>query len=456
VLAGIEAAISGRATLNMATPFDPGNWRSWVESANDAATVAPLQCLPYCSFSAPGRGEDKPRLGVGIGSFILDLKRTCDAELLSALDAATQAACSVPQLNALMQCGPAAWSGLRRVLMNLLKEDDSARYRGAIEPLLVPKAAARFFKPVAVPNYTDFYASIHHAANVGRLFRPEQPLLPNYKWVPIGYHGRASSLVVSGTDILRPGGQRLATGGGAPVFGPTLQLDYELEVAAYIGTGNALGLPIAIERAEEHIFGLTLLNDWSARDIQAWEYQPLGPFLGKSFATSVSPWVVPMAALEPYRLPLQARAESDPAPLSYLAGSKAASGFEMRLEALLSTARMRADSFAPMRLSESNLCDLYWSFAQLVAHHTSNGCNLETGDLLASGTVSGPDAGSQGCLLEMTQRGASPVVLPHGERRTFLEDGDEVILRGVCERDGLPRMEIGECRGKILPARELI
>ena len=354
-----------------------------------------------------------------------------------------------------MRCGNAEVSSLRQTLIALLRDDASPEKRRAIEPLLTPTTSLRFIKPVEVGNYTDFYASIHHATNVGKLFRPDQPLLPNYKWIPIGYHGRASSLVVSGTAIRRPHGQTKSPDQSAPVFGPTSQLDYELEVAAYIGTGNPLGEPIPIESADHHIFGLSLLNDWSARDIQSWEYQPLGPFLGKSFATSVSPFVVPMEALLPYRTVPDPRAPGDPEPLPYLA-SKAPEAIDLTVEVFLTTARMREASQAPHRLSSGNLRDLYWTFPQMIAHHTSNGCNLITGDLLASGTISGPEGGSQGCLLEITQRGANPIQLPDGEQRTFLEDGDEVILRAFCEKPGFPRISFGECNGTILPAHPLV
>jgi fumarylacetoacetase len=430
------------------------SWKSWVESANDPTAGSALQCLPYCSFVSSTDRDGDAHLGVGIGSFILDLHELSRAGLLSPLDSNTQAACVAPQLNPLMRCGPPAWSALRQVLIELLKEDASLAGRGQIEASLVPTERTRFLKPVAVQNYTDFYASVHHATNVGRLFRPNQPLLPNYKWLPVGYHGRASSLVISGTGIRRPHGQTRMRGGDIPEFGPTSQLDYELEVAAYIGMGNALAAPISITGADRHIFGLSLLNDWSARDVQSWEYQPLGPFLGKSFATSISPWVVPMEALRPFRVPLQARPSDDPAPLPYLGdpSSDQAGGVDMKLEVLLSTNRMRQASLAPVPLSTSNLRDLYWTFAQMLAHHTSNGCNLVEGDLIASGTVSGPHEGSQGCLLEITRGGASPLRLPDGETRTFLEDDDEVILRGFCEKEGFPRISIGECRGTILPA----
>ena len=351
-----------------------------------------------------------------------------------------------------MFCGKAAGSSLRQTLIALLRDNTRPEKRRAIEPLLIPATNARFLKPVAVLNYTDFYASIHHATNVGKLFRPDQPLLPNYKWIPIGYHGRVSSLVISGTDIRRPSGQTKSPEASAPSFTPTSQLDYELEVAAYIGIGNQLGEPIPIESAEHHIFGLSLLNDWSARDIQSWEYQPLGPFLGKSFSTTISPFVVPMEALLPYRTAPEPRAPGDPEPLPYLA-SKASDAIDLIVEVFLSTARMREASQAPHRLSTGNLRDLYWTFPQMIAHHTSNGCNLIPGDILASGTISGPNPGSQGCLLEITQRGANPIHLPNGEQRTFLLDDDEIILRGFCEKTGFPRISFGECRGTISPAR---
>jgi fumarylacetoacetase len=342
-----------------------------------------------------------------------------------------------------MLCGRETWTSLRATLIRLLR-DDSERH--TIEPLLIPTVQARFAKPIEVGNYTDFYASIHHATNVGKLFRPDQPLLPNYKWIPIGYHGRASSLVISGTDIRRPSGQIKPSEASTPHFAPTSQLDYELEVAAYIGISNPLGEPIPIRSAEHHIFGFSLLNDWSARDIQSWEYQPLGPFLGKSFATSISPFVVPMEALLPFRVAPEPRTTGDPQPLPYLAG-KAPDAIDLTVEVFLSTARMREASQAPHRLSTGNLRDLYWTFPQMIAHHTSNGCNLIEGDLLATGTISGPQPGSQGSLLEITHRGANPIQLPNGEQRTFLEDGDEVILRGFCEKPGFPRISFGECRG---------
>jgi fumarylacetoacetase len=301
--------------------------------------------------------------------------------------------------------------------------------------------------PARIGDYTDFYASIHHATNVGRLFRPDNPLLPNYKYVPIGYHGRASSIVVSGAEVHRPSGQSKDATAAAPVFAPSRALDYELEVGFFIGPGNALGQPIPIGQAEDHIFGICLLNDWSARDIQSWEYQPLGPFLAKSFATTISPWIVTMEALAPFRAPAFQRADGDPDPLPYLNSPEDRShgGIDLTLEVYMKSKQMDA----PIRLSRGNLKDLYWTLPQLLAHHASNGCNLRPGDLLASGTVSGPLPDARGCLLELTQRGADPISLPSGEIRKFLEDGDEVILRGFCERPGFPRIGLGDCRGTI-------
>jgi len=438
--------------MTTSTTDDFWTWKSWVDSANDPAVGFPLQSLPYCSFVSQADGDNSAHIGVGIGTFILDLHNLSQTGLLASLGSETQAACAASQLNQLMSCGPEAIAALRRELINLLSNEASPAQQEAIAPMLVPAENARFLKPVTVENYTDFYASIHHAINVGKLFRPDQPLLPNYKWIPIGYHGRASSLVIGGTAIRRPHGQIKPLMQDSPIFATTAQLDYEVEVAAYIGTGNRLGAPVSIANAESHIFGLSLLNDWSARDIQSWEYQPLGPFLGKSFATSISPWVVPMEAFYPFRMQSYSRPPGDPQPLAYLADSLHAqtAGIDMTLEVFLSTVHMRADSQPPVRLSTGNIRDLYWTFAQMIAHHTSNGCNLVEGDLLASGTISGPQEGSEGSLLEITRRGTSSLRLPNGESRTFLEDGDEVILRGFCEKIGFPRVSLGECKGAIL------
>jgi fumarylacetoacetase len=318
--------------------------------------------------------------------------------------------------------------------------------------VLVARADVEMLLPAEVGDYTDFYASVHHATNVGRMLRPDNPLFPNYKWVPIGYHGRASSLVVSGTPVARPEGQTEPGEDGVPRFGPSRSLDYELEVGAFLGPGNPLGRPVPLAEAEGRLFGLCLLNDWSARDLQKWEYQPLGPFLAKSFATTLSPWVVTLEALAPYRVPAYARPEGDPQPLAYLAheDDRAHGGIDLRLEVSLRTRAMRERGEGGVRLSHSNLRDVYWTFGQMVAHHSSNGCNLRAGDLIASGTVSGPEKENRGSLIELTWRGTEPLSLPGGEARRFLETGDEVIFHGHCERDGFARIGLGECRGVIV------
>jgi fumarylacetoacetase len=390
-----------------------------------------MMSLPYGVFrGAAGMAA----IGVSTGDRILDLRRSTSAGLFDSLPPETRAACTSDTLNALMALTPHHWHTLREHLKELVGSSHA-------ESCLVPMKDVEMRLPVDIGDYTDFYASIFHASNVGKLFRPDNPLLPNYKHIPIGYHGRASSIVVSGTPVRRPKGQTQVS-----TFGPTRALDYELEVGFFIGGGNSLGEPIPIASAEEHVFGVCLVNDWSARDIQAWEYQPLGPFLGKSFATTISPWVVPMEALAPYRSPVYARPAGDPAPLEYLdsAENRARGAIDITLEVEITTTQMRARGLAPFRLSRGNFKELYWSIAQMVTHHTSNGCNLRPGDLLASGTVSGPDADSHGCLLEM-----GPVTLPAGEIRKFLEDGDEITLHGYCERAGLPRIELGECTGRI-------
>jgi len=405
-------------------------------------TDFPIQNLPYGAFLRNGH-SGTPTLGVAIGDRVLDLRSSAAGGLLDGLPAETRAACATDSLNALMALTPKHWHDLRTRLTDVFSTGKAA------EPYLLAMQDIHMVMPAAIGDYTDFYASVFHATNVGRLFRPDNPLLPNYKHIPIGYHGRASSIVVSGTPVRRPAGQTMNPGGAGPEFAPTRALDYELEAGFFIGAGNALGEPIPIESAEDHVFGMCLVNDWSARDIQAWECQPLGPFLGKSFATSISPWVIPMEALAPYRAPLSPRAEGDPVPLDYL-GGKGDDGIDVTLEVQITSARMRAGNVAPLRLCRSSLKDLYWSVAQMVTHHASNGCNLRPGDLLATGTVSGPEGEARGCLLELTRRGADPVTLPTGEARRFLEDGDEVTLRGYCARQGLPRIGFGECRGRVV------
>jgi len=425
---------------------------SWIESANDPDGGFPLDGLPYCIFTSADRRH--PRPGIGIGSLILDLADAVRSGILEGLPPCIISACHAHTLNRLMACAPDALAALRARLQHLMHSKADKATRDAVGVLLSPISEAALLKPVDPPNFTDFYASIDHATNVGRIFRPDQPLLPNYKFIPIGYHGRASSIVVSGTSIRRPRGQTKPAAGALPAFGPSRSLDYEVEVGLYMGAGNKLGEPIDIARAGEHIFGISLVNDWSARDLQQWEYQPLGPFLAKSFATTVSPWVVPIAALKPFRVPAALRAAGDPDPLDYLWNpeDQHTGAIDLVVEALLLTPAMLAAGAEPHRLSRANLRDLYWTPAQLVAHHTSNGCNLLPGDLLATGTISGPHPDAAGCLLELTHGGGKPVLLPNGEKRTALEDGDEVILRGYCRKEGHPRITLGECRGVVLPA----
>ena len=417
---------------------------SWVPSANTRGTDFPVQNLPLGVFRRRGT-NDRPRIGVAIGDAIFDLYHATQENLVTGADSLREA-CEAPALNALMSLPHAHRLQFRHTLSGLLRSGaDASRTQ------LVAQADAEMLLPATIGDYTDFYASIFHATNVGKMFRPDNPLLPNYKYVPIGYHGRASSIVLSGTDVHRPSGQTRDDAALPPVFGPTRRLDYELEVGFFVGRSNALGEPVPIEHAGARLFGLCLLNDWSARDIQTWEYQPLGPFLAKNFSSTISPWVVTMEALAPFRVPAFARADGDPAPLPYLTddADQAGGGIDVKLEVLLSSALMRAEGRAPSRLSHSTLADLYWTPAQLLAHHTSNGCNLESGDLLGSGTVSGEAKDARGCLLELTWRGADPIQLPSGETRRFLEDGDEVIMRGACERDGFARIGFGECRGVI-------
>lgn len=420
--------------------------KSWVESANLAGTDFPLENLPYGVF----RHGSSTRIGIAIGEEVLDLRGCAEQGLLDSLPLETVGGCGTESLNRLMDLGPQAWSGLRHGLTEMLDEGAPKGLQDRVRSLLIPMAAVQMQLPAQIGDYTDFYASIHHATRVGKLFRPDHPLLPNYKYVPIGYHGRASSIVVSGTAIQRPRGQTKAPTAEAPVFGASRSLDYELEVGIFVGKGNELGQPIPIAEAEQHIFGLCLVNDWSARDVQSWEYQPLGPFLAKSFATTISPWVVTMEALAPYRVAAAERAHGDPSPLPYLAPPEEGRGaIDVMLEVLLESRRMRDEGMGPAKLSRGNLRDLYWTPAQLIAHHTSNGCDLRAGDLLATGTISGPEEGSEGCLLEMKHR-KEPQRLPTGETRAFLEDGDRITMRAHCQRPGLPTVGFGECTGEIV------
>ena len=424
--------------------------RSFVESANDPAGDFPVQNLPLGVFRRGGAG--RARVGCAIGDRVLDLLVCGERGLLRGLPSEAEAACFGETLNGLMALPARERSTLRHRISHLLRaEGGFVTARADAADVLVAASEAELRLPAAVGDYTDFYASVFHATNVGQMLRPDNPLFPNYKWVPIGYHGRASSLVVSGTKVARPQGQSEPGEDGVPRFGPTRALDYELEVAAFLGPGNALGVPIPLAEAESHLFGLVLLNDWSARDVQKWEYQPLGPFLAKSFATSISPWVVTAEALAPFRVPAFARPEGDPQPLPYLAHpeDREHGGIDLQLEVHLSTKAMRERGLPPHQVSLSNLRDVYWTFAQMAAHHSSNGCNLRPGDLIGSGTVSGPAKENRGCLIERTWRGKEPLALPGGEERRFLEDGDEVILRGRCEREGFASIGFGECRGVV-------
>jgi len=428
---------------------DPAR-RSWLDSANSPGADFPIQNLPFGVFRR--QGSDEPyRGGVAIGDQIVELGSLAGSGLLSEAVARTAAAAAATELNGLMALGAAANRALRQQLSELLQAGSPAAPR--LAPLLVPQAEAEFSLPARIGDYTDFYTSIYHATAIGRLLRPDNPLLPNYKWIPIGYHGRSSSIGVSGQRVTHPSGQTLPRGATDPVFGLSRRLDYELELGAFIGAGNALGRPIALAEAEDHLFGICLLNDWSARDIQAWEYQPLGPLLSKNFATTVSPWVVTLDALAPFRAPW-ARPATDPKPLSYLddAGNAASGAIDVQLEALLQTAAMRTENQAPQRLSQTSFRHAYWTLGQLITHHTVNGCNLRSGDLLGSGTQSGPTPGEAGSLMELSAGGTQPLKLSSGETRTFLEDGDTIILRGWCEKPGAARIGLGEVRGQICAA----
>jgi fumarylacetoacetase len=441
---------------------DPSR-RSWVGSANGHGDF-PIQNLPFGRFRRPGSG-DRARVGVAIGDQVLDVAACFERGLFERQERAEASengrgaladACGADSLNPLMALPEDQRLALRKELSQLLLADRDGRPADsrAGPDLLVPMREVELLVPAEIGDYTDFYASVFHASNVGALFRPDNPLLPNYKWVPIGYHGRASSIVVSGTPVCRPSGQTRPDPNAPPRFGPSRRLDYELELGVFVGPGNALGRPIPIGDAESHMFGVCLVNDWSARDVQAWEYQPLGPFLAKNFATSVSPWVVTLEALAPFRSPLRGRSAEDPAPLPYLddVRDRQAGAVDVVLEVSLVSATMRERGIPPVRLTRGRATDLYWTPAQLVTHHTSNGCNLRPGDLLATGTISGPDPDSLGCLLELTRGGREPITLPTGEERTFLADGDEVIFRGWCDRGGAVRIGLGECGGRVMGA----
>jgi len=425
-------------------PNDPA-LRSWVPGANDPDGDFPIQNLPY--------GTVDGAVAVRIGDKALVLRDALEAGFFVkklASDEGFQLATDMAWLNGIAELEPAQQAMLRQNLAFLLAE--GSPHRARLERMLVDATGAPEDAPFVVGDYTDFYASLHHATNVGSMFRPTNPLLPNWKHVPIGYHGRASSIVPSGTAIVRPSGQTVSSDDGPPSFGPSKLMDYELEVGFYVGVGNELGSTIPVADAWSRIFGFSLVNDWSARDIQKWEYQPLGPFLAKNFATTVSPWVVLREALEPFRVPGPPRGADDPRPLAYLDDPNG-SNLDITLEVSIASLRMRDQGIAPTLVSRGSFRDMFWTPAQMLAHHASNGCNMQIGDLLASGTVSGPTKDSRGCLLERTWRGAEPITLADGTERKFLQDGDEVIMRGYCVKPGRPRIGFGECRGIVLPAR---
>lgn len=436
---------------------DP-NIISWVESANTPDTDFPIQNLPFCVFRQHDSNE-AARVGVAIGAEIFDVAKAYDDGLLEEfVTPAVQVVldCKQTSLNKMMTRDKEHLSAFRLSLSRLLRSDagHNSERLTALRSCLTGMDNTDFLLTTEIGDYTDFYCSIFHATNVGSMFRPDNPLLPNYKYIPIGYHGRASSIVVSGTNIKRPRGQIRPDAEQPPIYAACKNLDYEMEVGFFIGMGNELGETIPLERAEEHIFGACLVNDWSARDVQSWEYQPLGPFLAKSFATTVSPFVVAMEALAPFRVPAFTREANDPQPLPYLASedNQTGGGINLEFEVYLSSSQMRETNIAPVKLSTSNLRDLYWTPAQMLTHHASNGCNLLSGDLFASGTVSGKEKTERGCLLELTWRGTEPLTLPTDEERRFLLDGDEVIMRGRCSREGYKSIGFGECRGIVTPA----
>jgi fumarylacetoacetase len=424
---------------------------SWLESANDTAIGFPVQHLPFAVFRRAGRLEaDRP--GVALGDQIIDLAQLAAINPFSGLAAEALNACTGPTLNALMALGNAHWTELRLALSRAVRVGSSLQ--AEITRVLIPQALAEYSLPAHIRDYTDFYISIYHATAGGKISRPDAPLLPNFKWLPIGYHGRASSVVISGHEVVRPVGQsRPAHADEAPSFGPSKRLDFELEMGMFVGAGNAQGTRISIDQAEEHIFGICILNDWSARDIQAWEVQPLGPFLAKSFATTISPWIVTREALEPFRLPFN-RPATDPQPLPYLMNEATKQGgvYDISLRALMSTERSRAAKHPPALLAHSNLCHAYWTLSQLITHHTVNGCNLQAGDLIGTGTMSGPNPDQALSFNELSAGATRAVTLPWGQERKFLEDGDEIILQAECIKQGYPRLNFGQATGKILPS----
>lgn len=423
---------------------------SWIDVAPSSDFT--IQNLPYGIYRR-AVSNDAPRIGVAIGDQILDITGCIAEWLFDGLSSETSRDLSAQTLNGFFALGPRSWREARHAISTLLSSDSAIlRDNEQLQAkLLVPMSEAEMLLPAAIGDYTDFYASIHHATNVGSMFRPDNPLLPNYKHLPVGYHGRASSIVPSGTGIRRPKGQTKADDAEFPTYGPCHLLDYELELGFFVGPGNEMGSPISMQDASSHIFGLVILNDWSARDVQKWEYQPLGPFNAKNFASTISPWVVTLDALEPYRIPGPARGADVTPFIDYLKPADDM-GLDITVEAYLSSKQMREQGAESLRLSRGNFREMYWTIAQMLTHHASTGCNMRPGDLLGSGTISGPDEENRGCLLERTWRGQNPIPLPDGSQRKFLQDGDEVIIRAYCEKDGVARIGFGECRGIVQPA----
>jgi fumarylacetoacetase len=424
--------------------------RSWLESANRSGCDFPIQNLPFAVFRRRDCAEEF-RGGVAIGDEIVDLAAVAALAPFGGAAAQGIRAGALSSLNSLMQLGPEISGAVRHALFEGLLA--GSRLQNLLQSCLVAQRDVQYALPAQIGDYTDFYASIYHATAVGRLMRPDNPLLPNYQWVPIGYHGRSSSIGVSGQSFFRPRGQRLPPGASQPVVGASQRLDYEFELGVFVGAGNELGTPIPIADAEQHIFGICLLNDWSARDLQTWEYQPLGPFLAKNFATTISPWIVTLQALAPFRVPY-VRPEGSPPPLPYLDSplNRTAGAFDIRLEALIQSAAMREHNQPPHRLSSSTFRHAFWTIGQLVAHHSVNGCNLRAGDLLGTGTQSGPTPAEAGSLLELSAGGARPIQISGDESRTFLLDGDTVIFRGWCEKPGAVRIGFGTAQGRVIPA----
>ena len=424
---------------------------SWVDSANDVETDFPIQNLPFGVFVDPATGAAK--VGIAIGNMILDVAAARANGFIGGPADDAAGACEGATLNKLMAMGGGHWSALRAAVSSALRFDtkEGEAAKAVAGKILLSQENVSMLLPARIGDYTDFYSSIFHATNVGKMLRPENPLMPNYKHIPIAYHGRASSIVASGGIFKRPFGQTKATDAETPSFGPSMALDYEAEIGFFVGPGNPLGQPVSLDEAEDHIFGLCLLNDWSARDIQAWEYQPLGPFLSKSFVSHVSPWVVTTEALAPFRCSSFPRPDGDPAPLPYLftEQNQDSGGFDLQIEVFISSAQMRDAGIQPHRLTLTNMRHLYWNIFQMLTHHTSNGCNIRPGDLMGTGTISGPEEGSLGSILEITKRGGEPLSLPTGEQRKFIVDGDEVIMRASCEANGMRRIGLGECRAII-------